>query len=133
MWFCSHAKNPAHRPRDRGLKQSDKIMASHLSKASNHRTFDYILRNGGRYHFPISRRALAPVCVIQTGASAQRLIAACFTSESYCAPVPNDQRLPCERVTGGCLLGGVFRPVFFDFKCSSKALLLLQIILQNNG
>ncbi len=32
-------------------------MASHLSEASNHRAFDHILRNGGRYHFPISRRA----------------------------------------------------------------------------
>ena len=43
----------------------------------------------GRNNFPISRRALAPVCVIRTGASALRLIAACFTSSgSYCDLVP---------------------------------------------
>ena len=37
---------------------------------------------------PISRRALAPVCLTQTGASALRLIAACFTSGRYCDLTP---------------------------------------------
>ena len=40
----------------------------------------FAVKERGRNHFSISRRALAPVWMTQTGASALRLIAACFTS-----------------------------------------------------
>ena len=57
-----------------------------------------VSKSSGDPIFPISRRALAPVCVIRTGASALRLIAACFTSSgSYCDPVPDEVPEPGRR------------------------------------
>ena len=47
----------------------------------------------------------------QTGASVLRLIAACFTSGSYCDPVPNSRRTSRVRVFLGRLsesLGSLF-------------------------
>ena len=55
----------------------DKIIRAGMSRARLKRVCP---KEQARNNFPISRRALAPVWMTQPGASALRLIAACFTS-----------------------------------------------------